>query len=67
MAQQGNGGSSVNVVAIVAVLILVGIAAWFFMGRQPKQVTTQTPAAATQDDNDFKVKVDLPDSVVITP
>jgi hypothetical protein len=66
MAEKNSGGSSVNVVAIVAVLVLVGIAAWFFLGRQQK-VVAQSPPAATQDDSDFKVKVDLPDSVTVTP
>lgn len=67
MAQQGNGGSSVNVVAIVAILILAGVAAWFFIGRSSKPVATQTQSApaATQDNNDLNVKIDLPDSVVI--
>lgn len=69
MAEQGSGGggSSVNVVAIVAILVLAGIAAWFFIGRSTKTVATQTQSApaATPDNNDVNVKIDLPDSVVI--
>jgi hypothetical protein len=64
MAQQGNGGSSVNVVAIVAVLVLVGLAAWFFMGRSRP---TATAPAKSEQSSDVHVKVDLPDTVTISP
>lgn len=65
MAQQGSGGSSVKVVAIVAVLVLVGLAAWFFMGRGSREAAT-SPAKSEQS-SDIHVKVDLPDTVTITP
>ncbi len=65
MAQQGSGGSPVNVVAIVAVLVLVGLAAWFFMGQR-SQKTAPAPANSEQS-SDVHVKIDLPDTVTITP
>jgi hypothetical protein len=55
----------VNVVAIVAVLVLVGLAAWFFMGQRSQQAATGP--VKSEESSDFKVKVDLPDSVTITP
>jgi len=39
--QQDSGGSGVNVVAIIAILVLIGLAAWFFMGR-PSRVSEVT-------------------------
>jgi hypothetical protein len=65
MAEQNNGGSSVNVVAIVAVLVLVGVGAWFFMGQRSQQAAT-TPTKS-EESSDFKVKIELPDSVTVTP
>jgi len=63
MAEQGGGGSSVNMVAILAILVLVGLAAWFFMGQRPRPAATAPPAKAAK--SDLEVKVDLPDSVTI--
>jgi flagellar basal body-associated protein FliL len=66
MAEQGGGGSSVNLVAIIAIVILVGLAAWFFMGQKPRQAAA--PAAkqpASEKKSDIEVKVDLPDTVTI--
>jgi hypothetical protein len=72
-----NGGSSVGIIAIVAVLVLAGIAAWLFAGRTPTTATDttnvtvpapqqQAPAPAA-DDNDVNLKVDLPDTIKIDP
>lgn len=69
MADQGGGGSSVGVVAIIAILLLVGLAAWFVMGRGTRS-SSPTPAsssAPTEQKSDVHVDVDLPDSVKINP
>jgi len=61
----GSSNSSVKIVAILAVLVLVGAAAWFIWGRsqtQPAATTTSQP-----EDADIHVKVDLPDTVTIKP
>jgi hypothetical protein len=64
----GSSNSSVKIVAILAVLVLAGAAAWFIWGRsggpqtQPAATTTSQP-----DDADVHVKVDLPDTVTINP
>ena len=65
MAEQNGGGSSVKVVAIIAILVLVALAAWFFKGQKTRPAAT-TPQA-TEKKSDIEVKVDLPDSVTITP
>ena len=68
MAEQGSGGSSVNMVAIIAILVLVGVAAWFFIGQRSRPVAPGAPAAnapATEKKSDITVKVNLPDSVTI--
>lgn len=65
MAQPDSGGSSVKVVAIVAVLVLVGGAAWFLMSQRSPQPATAAPNS--EQSSDFQVKVNLPDSVTITP
>jgi hypothetical protein len=72
MADEGSGGSSVNIVAIIAILVLVGVGAWFFLGRSrpvaPAGTTTtqsSTTPPATDKKPDVTVKVDLPDSVTI--
>ena len=68
MADEGSGGSSVNIVAIIAILVLVGVGAWFFLGQRSRPVTPAAPQAnspATEKKSDVTVKVDLPDSVTI--
>jgi len=66
MAEQGSGGSSVNLVAIVAIVILVALAAWFFLGQKPRQVAAPgTKPPASEKKSDINVKVDLPDTVTI--
>ncbi|MGH7724437.1 MAG: hypothetical protein ACREOU_03325 [Candidatus Eiseniibacteriota bacterium] len=70
MAEQGGSGNSVKMVAIVAILVLVALAAWFFMGQRFRQAATSPPAAkapASEEKADIKVEVDLPDSVTIKP
>ena len=67
MSNGSSNNSSVTIVAIVAVLILAGGAAWFAWGRPggsaaPARTPTSQPA-----DTDIHVKVDLPDSVNIQP
>jgi ABC-type transporter Mla subunit MlaD len=65
MSEGNSNNSSVGIVAIVALLILVGVGAWFVWGRSRGPVTT-TPATTSQPaDTDIHVKVDLPDSVTI--
>ncbi len=64
MAQEANSNSSVGIVAIVAVLILAGAAAWFVWGRSAG-TGPSSKAAASANDGAIHVKVDLPDSVVI--
>ncbi len=66
----GNGSSSsVGIVAIVAILLLVGLGAWFMFGRggrsggTPRQVTNPAPTEQKQPGVD--VKVNLPDSINI--
>ena len=63
MAEEGTGGSSVNMVAIIAILLLVAAGGWFFMGQRSRPVATNAPAS--EEKADFTVKVDLPDSVTI--
>jgi len=70
MAEQGSGGNSVQIVAILAVLVLVALAAWYFTsGQAAKPAATAAPPAAVEkkSDSDINVKVDLPDSVTIKP
>ena len=73
MAEQGSGGgNSVNMVAIIDMMVIVGIAAWFFLGQaNRKTTTTSAPAGKTQTttekEADVKIDVDLPDSVTIKP
>jgi hypothetical protein len=63
MAEKSSGGSSVNIVAIVAILLLIGGAGWYFMGQRSPTAATNAPAS--EEKADFTVKVDLPDSVTI--
>ena len=69
MADQSGGGNSVNMVAIIAIVILVALAAWFFVGqksRQPAAPAAKSGAPATEEKkSDIEVKVDLPDTVTI--
>lgn len=66
MSEGNSSNSSVGIVAIMAILVLVGVGAWFVWGRS---VSSRVPAKATTTSEpakaDFTVKVDLPDSVVI--
>jgi hypothetical protein len=52
MAEDNGGGSGVNALAIIAILVLVGVGAWFFLSRQ----------APVDDTRDIKVDVQLPGS-----
>jgi hypothetical protein len=65
MAQQRSNGSSVKVVAIIAVLVLVALATWFFMGQRSRQATTSP--AASEEKSGVQVEVNLPDTVTINP
>ena len=66
MSQEANSNSSVGIVAIVAVLILAGAAAWFVWGRSAGTAASPKNAvSAPANDADIHVKIDLPDSVVI--
>ena len=66
MPQEASSNSSVGIVAIVAVLILAGAAAWFVWGRSPgTAVSSKAAASAPDNSGDIHVKVNLPDSVVI--
>ena len=63
----GNGSTSnVSVVAIIAILLLVGLGAWLMFGRNGVQ-TRSTPTQSTQSDSKVDVKVDVPDSISINP
>lgn len=69
MSNGNENTSSVSIVAIIAILLLVGVAAWFMFGRSGRKVSptpTQTSAPA-QPNSDVNVKVDLPDSINIHP
>lgn len=60
-----SGNGSVGIVAIVAILVLVGVASWFIWGRPntrhaPMMDTTSQPAKTG-----VEVKINLPDSVTI--
>lgn len=62
----GNGSTSnVSVVAIIAILLLVGLGAWLMFGRTGFQ--TSSPTHSTQSDSKVDVKVDVPDSISINP
>ena len=66
MPQETNSNSSVGIVAIVAVLILAGAAAWFVWGRSAGPgPASKAAAGAPANDGNIHVKIDLPDSVVI--
>lgn len=63
----GNGSTSnVSVVAIIAILLLVGLGAWLMFGRTGVR-TPSTPTQSTQSDSKVDVKVDVPDSISINP
>jgi hypothetical protein len=49
----------------VAVLVLVGVGAWFFMGQRSQQAGAAP--TKSEESSDFKVKIELPDSVTVTP
>jgi hypothetical protein len=54
MAENG-GSSGVNALAIIAILVLVGLAAWFFLGRQGT------------NDGDMDVNVKMDSSAIEAP
>ena len=74
MAQQGSNdsGSSVNIVAIIAIIVLVGLAAWFFLGRsnrtaetmpEPAGSTTQeAPGRSDTTNTNIDVRIGTPDT-----
>ncbi len=65
MAQQSSSGNSVKMVAIIAVVVLIALAAWFLLGQKSRRATT--PAATSGEKSDVQVKVNLPDTVTINP
>ena len=67
MSEDRGGSSSVGIVAIVAVLVLALVGAWFMWGRPGSQKVSPPPATSTAppDDADLDIKVDLPDSITI--
>jgi hypothetical protein len=55
-------------VAIVAIVILVALAAWFFMGQKSRQTASGRAAGkatTTEKKSDVEVDINLPDSVTI--
>ena len=52
-----NGSSGVNALAIIAILVLVGLAAWFFLGRQ----------GTSSNDGDLDVNVKMDSSAIEAP
>ncbi len=67
MSSADGGNSIVKIVAIVAVLILVGGAVWFVWGRSggSRVPATTTSTTSKPTNSDITVKIDLPDSVTI--
>ena len=69
MAEGGSSDGSRNtmIIAVVALLLVAGIAFWAMSRRQPaeKRAGTTTSGSVTVGDKDVKVKVNLPDSVTI--
>ena len=65
MAEQDGSGSSVKLVAIIAILVLVGGAAWFLMGQRSRQAATSVAAPASEKKADVQVDINLPDTVTI--
>lgn len=58
------GGNSVGIVAIIAILVLAGVGAWFAWGRSGS--TTSAPhTTSAKADPGISVKVNLPDSINI--
>lgn len=64
MTEGSRNSSAVGIVAILAIVVLVGIGAWFVFGRSASSRTPQQPTTTT-DNNDINLKVDLPDTVTI--
>jgi hypothetical protein len=70
---QGTGsngnGPNITIIAVVALLVVAGIAVWFTTRSQPteKRDGAAVSGSVTTGDNDADVnlKVDLPDSVTI--
>ena len=60
----GNGNSSVGIVAIIAILILFVAGMWFMFGRSGRTVSPKPPAQTTEQPT-IDVKVNLPDSISI--
>jgi hypothetical protein len=66
MSEGSSGNSSVGIVAIMAILVLVGVGAWFVWGRSASsRVPAKTTTTTSEPKADITVKVDLPDSLVI--
>jgi hypothetical protein len=68
--ERGGGNRSVNVVAIVAILILVLLAVFALANRKPSDQVRKTTESSTKatpsKDSDIDIKVDVPDSVTIS-
>lgn len=65
-----NGGSSNNnvaIVAILAVLVLASVAAWFIWGRPGSPRVAPPTTSGEPAGTDVNVKVNLPDTVTINP
>jgi hypothetical protein len=60
-----SGNSSVGIVAILAILVLVGVAAWFVWGRPGRTRVAETTTTSQPAQTDVQVKINLPDSVTI--
>lgn len=63
--ENSSSNSSVGIVAILAILILVAGGVWFFYGRSGNSPKTPAQSTTAPEDPANKVKIDLPDSVVI--
>ena len=63
MSDTNSSNNSVGIVAILATLVLVGFAAWFFLGR-PGNARVAAPTSQAKS-ADINVKVNLPDTVTI--
>jgi hypothetical protein len=60
-----SGNSSVGIVAIIAILVLVGVAAWFTWGRPGRTRVNETTTTSQPAKTGVEVKINLPDSVSI--
>jgi hypothetical protein len=69
MTQRNGGGiTATAVVGIIAGAVVVMFFAWLLVIRDAKPPETiVAPPAPADSNHDVEIKVDLPDSVVITP